>query len=112
MTQGMNYKNRMKGAQAELEKALLWAQEVPDNYDVVDHIVRALFLISNRQYETEVDRVTRLTSKAYEWQKKYSSDASEEHSSEHGDFEGSAESSDTPTYEALKEVGHIHDGTN
>lgn len=98
--QSMNDKSKLKRAQEELESALIWAREVQDNYDAVDHIVRAIFLISNRQYETEVDRVARLTSKAYEMQKK--SNASEERSSEHGDVEGLAESSDTPTFEALK----------
>lgn len=95
---------KLKQSQEILESALIWAREVPDNHEAVDHIVRAIFLTSNRQYEIEVDRVAHLTEKAYRIQKTFG--AGEEPHSEHDDVEGSAESSDTPTFDELQEAKH------
>lgn len=62
--------DKLERAQEDLESALFMARVVTDNYDAVDHIVRAIFWINNRRYDIEAGRVARLTNRAYEIQKK------------------------------------------
>ena len=94
--QSMSETQRLKESQDLLESALIWAREVEGNHEAVDHIVRAIFLISNRRYEIEAGRVARLTNKAYEKQKYFGS-------------KDVIESKETPMYEELQEGGPFHD---